>query len=81
MRVMRVVLAGLVAIAAVVAVLFISGVVVFIGLAAYVVQLFRRRTGSAQPRPPHASNRQPAARTDDAIDVIATRLPADPPER
>jgi hypothetical protein len=81
MRAVRLILAGLVAVAALLAGLFAVAVVVFIGLTAYLVQLFRRRTGPAQAGPPHASNRQPTLRTDDAIDVVTTKLPADPTER
>ena len=81
MRVVRLILAGLVAVAAVLAVLFTAAVVVFTGLVAYVVQLFRPRTGPAQPGPPHAPNRQPTMRTDDAIDVVTTKVPPGPTER
>jgi hypothetical protein len=78
MRVLRLILAGLVAVAAVVAVLFTAVVVVFTGLAAYVVQLFQRRPGPVQSGPPQAPNRQPAMRTDDAIDVVTTKVPDEP---
>ena len=69
MPVLRVLLAGLVAATVLVAGLFAAAVVVFTGMVAYVLQLFRRKTGPAAPRRAPASSRQPTMRTDDVIDV------------
>ena len=78
MRVLRLIVAGLIAIAAVAAVMFTAVVVFLTGLAAYVVQLFGSKRGPVQPgRRPGG---QPAMRTDDAIDVVTTKVPDDPAE-
>ena len=69
MRFLRLVLAGFIALAVMVAGLFVAAVVVLTGLAAYVVQLFRGKTVPAGPCQPQAPNHQPIMRTDDVIDV------------
>ena len=79
MRVVRLILAGLIAVAAMVAVLFTAAVVLFTGLAGYVVQLFRKQTGAAQSGPP--PNRRTTMRTDDAIDVVTTKVPDEAAKR
>jgi len=82
MRVLRLFLAGLIGVAAMVAVFFAAAFVFFAGLVAYVVQLFggKSRGPAISGRSP-ATNRQPTMRADDAIDVEATRIPTDPKER
>lgn len=79
MRALRLIVAGLIAIAAMAAVLLTAIVVFFTGLAGYVVQLFRKGPGPGQPGP--RPGRPPAMRTDDAIDVVTTRVPDDPAGR
>ena len=81
MRFLRLMVAGLIAVIAVVGVLFAAAVVFFTGLAAYVLQLFGRRGNSISSRPAPAPNRQPAMRTDDVIDVVATKVPDETAER
>lgn len=82
MRVLRLLVAGLIAIAAMVAVMFAALVVFFTGLAAYVLQLFGVRknappaaAGPAPARPP------PDRRTDEVIDVVTTKVPDDAAKR
>ena len=81
MRLLRLIGAGLIAVMAVVAVLFSAAVVIVAGLAAYVVQLFRRPPGPAPARPPYPPDRRPAMRTDDAIEVVTTKVGDEPAER
>ena len=82
MRFLRAILGGLVAVAAMLAVFFTAVVVVLAGLAAYVVQLFRSRTGADQPDTrPRTPGGRTTMRTDDAIDVVTTKVPDDPPGR
>lgn len=78
MRFLRLVLAGLVAVAAVVAVLFTAVVVLVTGMAAYVLQLFRRPANPAPSAPAHGAGRHSMGQTDDVIDVVTTKLPGDP---
>ena len=81
MRLLRLIGAGLIAVTAVVAVLFTAALVFVTGLAAYILQLFRRPPGPTQARPPHRPYRQPAMRTDDAIDVVTTKVEDEPAKR
>jgi len=78
MPVLRFILAGLIALAALCATLFAAVVVVFSGLVGYVAQLLqpRRRTGVPAPLSPRTQRR----RTDDVIDVVATSVPTEPPK-
>jgi len=76
MRVLRLMVAGLIAIAAMVAVFFAAVVVFFTGLAAYVLQLFGVRRSSPPAAPPPASGRQSQVMRDaDAIEVETTKVP------
>lgn len=77
MRVLRLMVAGLIAIAAMVAVFFAAVVVFFTGLAAYVLQLFRKHPAPSGSAP----NRRTTMRTDDAIDVVSTKVPEEPVKR
>jgi hypothetical protein len=82
MRFLRLIVAGLVAIAAMLMVFLAAMVVFFTGLAAYVLQLFRGRRGAAPSSPAPAPNRAPASRrTDDVIDVVATKVPEETAKR
>ena len=76
MRALRLVVAGIIAIGAVLAVMFAALVVFFTGLAAYVLQLFGLRKNSAPVAAPPASERQPRVMRDaDAIEVETTKVP------
>lgn len=81
MRALRLMVAGLVAVAAMVAVLFAAVVVFFTGLVAYVLQLFGTKPGPAAAGRSSASNPRRDLRTDDAIDVVSTKVPDEPAER
>lgn len=81
MRALRLIVAGLIAVVALLSVLFAAVVVVFTGLVAYVVQLFRRPAGPTPAGPAPAPRRPTRIRMDDAIDVVTTKAPADPPAR
>lgn len=77
MRVLRVLLAGLIAVFALLGVLFAAVVVIFTGLAAYMMQLFRRRPGTVRSGFESTVNHAP----DDAIDVVTTKVTDDPAGR
>jgi hypothetical protein len=84
MRVLRILVAGLIAIAAMVAVMFAALVVFFTGLAAFVLQLFGVRRNSppvAAGGPTPTPGRPPGTRTDDVIDVVTTKVPDEPAKR
>lgn len=74
MPLLRLLIAGLVALVAMAAVFFTAVVVLLGGLAAYVVQLFRPRAGPAR-----SSRREVPRRTDDVIDVESTKVPDERP--
>ncbi len=82
MPLLRLIIAGLVAFFAMVAVVFTAAVVLFGGLVGWVLQLFGvrttatvRRRGSKPGRP-----RSPLA-TGDVIEVETTKVPDEPPAR
>ena len=81
MRVLRLLLAGLIAAVVLVAGFFAAVAIMFAGLVGYLVQLvFGRPRGShSQPvsMPPNRSSRN---RTDDVIDVDATEVRSDSPQ-
>ena len=77
MRALRLLVAGLVAVAAMAAVLLAALVVFFTGLAALVLQFFQARPRPAPAGRPPAPP-QPPRRTDEVIDVVTTKVPADP---
>ena len=66
---------------AMLAVFFTAVVVVLTGLAAFVVQLFRKRPGPDPVGRAPGSRGRTTMRTDDAIDVVTTKVPDDPPGR
>lgn len=82
MRVLRLLVAGMIAIAAMVAVMFAALVVFFTGLAAFVLQLFGVRKNSppaaAGPTP---ARRPPDRRMDEVIDVVSTKVPDESAKR
>ena len=80
MRFLRTILAGLVALAAMFAVFFTAVLVLVAGLVAYVLQLFRRKDPARSGRA-RGPGRRTAMRTDDAIDIVTTKVPDDPPGR
>lgn len=73
MRLLRLIVAGLIAVFAVLGILLAAVVVIFTGLAAYVLQFFRRKPG----RTPSPERRVPRP-TDDVIDVESTDVPDKP---
>lgn len=78
MPLLRLLLAGLVALAAMAAVFFTAVIVMITGLAAYVMHWFRHGTRPEPARPPnHGANRP----TDDVIDVESTNVPDKPAGR
>jgi hypothetical protein len=77
MRALRILVAGLVGLAAMLAVMFAATVVFLTGLAAYILQLFGSKTRPAGGPPP-PNRTPPPRRTDEVIDVVATKVPADP---
>ena len=80
MRLLRLVLAGLIAATVLVAGFFAAAVIVVAGLVAYLMQLIWKRNGSVQAGPRRGMNRASGMRTDDVIDVVATKVPADQSE-
>ncbi len=80
MRVLRLLVAGLIAIGAVVAVFLAAVVVFFTGLAAYILQLFQTKDQPASTGRPSGSDRPAPLRTDDVIDVVTTKAPAESPD-
>lgn len=84
MRVIHLLVAGLIALGAMLAGLFAAVLVVLAGTIGWFVQLFRRR-----PAPAKAGSEVPAAQraifrraeTADAIDVVATRVPDKPADK
>lgn len=79
MRLLRVLLAGLITATALVAGFFAAVVILVTGAVAYVVQLFWKRPPSGRPGPGRGMNRPSPLRTDDVIDVVATKVPPEPP--
>lgn len=73
MRVLHLIVAGLIAVFAVLGVLLAAVVVIFTGLVAYVLQFFRRGPGQT-PSPERRVSRP----TDDVIDVESTDVPDKP---
>jgi hypothetical protein len=73
MPIVRLLLAGLVALFAVLATALAAMFVVFAGLVAWVAQLFRPKSAPTPPGP--ASVHAPRGRTDDVIEVVTTRVP------
>ena len=81
MRVLRLLLAGLLVVTALMAGFFAAVVILVTGMVGYVVQLFMRLTGKTQSRPSRSSVRPSPLSTDDVIDVVATKVPTDKIER
>lgn len=71
MRVLRVLLAGLVALFALLAVMFTAALVVLGGLVGAVAQLFRGKPSPLRPAP--------RRRSDEIIDVETTKVTDEPP--
>ena len=81
MRLLRVLMAGLITVAALVAGFFAAVVILVTGAVAFVVQLFWKRQPPTQPGSARGMNRPSPLRTDDVIDVVATKVPTDTSER
>ncbi len=77
MSVLRLLMAGLIAVAAMIGVLLTAVVVIFTGLMGWLLQAFGRKAGPVAPQP----NQQATAPTDEVIDVVATKVPDEPGER
>jgi chromate transport protein ChrA len=76
MPLLRILLAGLVALVAMAAVFFTAAIVLFTGLVGWLVQLFRGRPAPARStRPPNRVVSRPG---DDVIDVVTTKVPDEP---
>jgi hypothetical protein len=75
MPLLRLLLAGLVALAAMAAVFFTAVVVVLTGLVGWLAQLFRGRAATVRSGPP--PRRGTKMRMDDVIEVEATKVPDD----
>jgi hypothetical protein len=73
MPILRVLLAGLVALFAVLATALAAVFVVLAGLVAWVAQLFRPKSTPAQTGP--SSIHSPRKQTGDVIEVVTTRVP------
>ncbi len=78
MRVLRLILAGMIALGALFMGFLAAVLLLLTGMAGFVIQLFRAK-------PPAGSSgagsvRRPPTGSGDVIDVVATKLPADPPK-
>ena len=79
MRVLRIFVAGLIALAAMVAVMFAAAVVFLTGVAAYIMQLFGGKPAASRPTGPVPSHRAPSpGGSGEIIDVVSTKVPTDP---
>jgi hypothetical protein len=85
MPLLRLLLAGLMALFAMAAVLFTALVVLFTGLLGWVGSLFRPKGVRPAPRPVQTTTpgagRRGAMNTGDVIDIEATKVPDEPPAR
>lgn len=77
MPLLRLILAGLVALFAMLAVVFTAAVMLFTGLVGWVMQRFGGGAGPARPRAAPRPPRRTNLRTDDVIEVEATKVPDD----
>ncbi len=77
MRILRLLLAGLLVVTALVAGFFAAVVILVTGMVGYVAQLFTRRPVSVRGRPSQSSGQASPLRTDDVIDVVATKVPTE----
>ena len=79
MRALRILVAGLIGLAAMVAVMFAAAVVFLAGAAAYIMQLFGGKPIAARPSGPVPPGRTPPpGSAGEIIDVVSTKVPADP---
>lgn len=85
MPLLRLLLAGLMALFAMAAVLFTAAVVLFTGFAGWVASLFRPTGSRPAPGPArtvnHGTGRRGPMNTGDVIDIEATKVPDEPPGR
>ena len=80
MRVLRLLLAGLLVVTALVAGFFAAAAILVTGMVGYVAQLFLRLTGKTPLRPAQASGRVSPLSKGEVIDVVAT-IPKEKIER
>jgi len=73
MPVLRLLLAGLVAVFAVIATFFTALLVLCAGMVAWIAQLFRRKPLPSPPGP--SAVHSPRGPADDVIDVVTTKVP------
>lgn len=78
MRVLRLLLAGMIALGALFVGFLAAAVLLLTGMVGFVIQLFR-------PKPPAGAPgtgpmRRPPTGSGDVIDVVATKVPSDPPK-
>ena len=71
-KILRILVAGLIGVAAMLATLFAAVIVVFTGICAYLVHFFRRQGG---PGPGPAPTRSQSMNRAGSIDVVATDVP------
>ena len=77
MRILRLILAGVIAAAVLVAGFFAAAVLLLTGLVGYVMQFFRGQAGTVRPGRPAATNRERPLATGDVIDVEVTKVSTD----
>lgn len=76
MRVIRIIFAGLMALAVLVAGILMAGVVMLAGLGSFAAQFLGGKKRMVRPTTqPEKTDRVPVGPTDDVIDVEATRVP------
>ena len=78
MRVLRLILAGMIALGALFMGFVAAVLLLLTGVAGFLIQLFRPRP--ATPAPGAGPLRRPPTGSGDVIDVVATKVPADPPK-
>lgn len=78
MRVLRLLLAGMIALGALFMGFVAAVLLLLTGVAGFLIQLFRPRP--AAPAPGAGPLRRPPTGSGDVIDVVATKVPADPPK-
>ena len=79
MRVLRLLLAALIAATVLVAGFFAAAAIIIAGLVGYLVQLVFGRPRGVRSRPASVpTDRSPGMRSDDVIDVVATEVRSDP---
>ncbi len=76
MRVLRLILAGIIALGVLFMGFLTALLLMITGLVGYVIQLFRPKPSGSGA----GAGRRPPTGTGDVIDVVATKVPSDPPK-